>query len=107
MKNEQEELTVNAKIKDCGLFLWPDCNSWEVRIILELPGGGCSLTIPEEELINFARLFQDDMDIQNGVFLHNFEGRYIRVTFENRKAVAIYDLLDRECIVLDKESNNE
>jgi len=106
MKNEQEGLTVNAKITDCGLYLMPHYNSWIVKVIVELPGGGCILTIPEEELINFARLFQDDMNIEDGVFFHNFIGRYIRVTFENGKAVAIYDPLDRECVVLNKESNN-
>ena len=96
-----ENITVNAKIRECGLFYLTHYKTWEARAILELPGGGCILTIPENKFGEFVKLFQDDMNIEDGVFFHNFEGRYIRVTFENGKAVAIYDLLDRECVVLD------
>ena len=61
--------TINTEIVDCGL------------IYNAHYGTSWGITIPIDRLNKFVNIFPE-LDWENGEFIHNLKGKYIRITYD-------------------------
>lgn len=104
MKNEDKLSSdfrlENAKIEDIGLYYCGHGNTTYVSIILGGRGWGASVVMPENKVGRFVKMFDDEVDVENGVFLHELKGKPVRVMFDGKglssPVIGIGDILSNE-----------
>ena len=92
-------MLINAKIRKAGLYFNGHFNTYSIRIILDIRGGGAAVEIPVEKTEEFMSMFSDELDLENGVFVHDLKGvPVVLKTADNRysKIVAIGNILATE-----------
>ncbi len=92
-------MLVNAKIKKAGLYYNGHYRYSAIRLELETRGGGGSVEFPAEKVGQLMRLFNRELDLENGVFLNDLAG--LPVVLETsgdgyQTFVAIGDILANE-----------
>lgn len=69
--------TINTEIINCGLVYNAHYNTSEVKVY----GDAWGITIPIDRLREFVNIFPE-IDWENGEFIHNLKGKYIRITYD-------------------------
>ena len=72
-------MIVNAEIDEIGLYVITHYGVSYVSMILNFDGGRCQVRIPDEDLLKFVRNVFDYDIPEDGFFLHELEGKYVRV----------------------------
>lgn len=104
MKNEEKYLEnyrlENAKIEDIGLYYLGHGNMTYIRAVLGGRGWGVAIDIPEKKVGAFINMFKDEVDVENGLFLHELAGKPVRVMFDgpglSASVIGIGDILSNE-----------
>ena len=67
-------MLVNAKIKKAGLYYDGHFNCCSVGVELKTRGGGAIIRFPVEKTTEFMDMFDEELDLENGVFINDLEG---------------------------------
>lgn len=87
----------NARIRDIGLYYLGHGNVLSIKCDLEGRGWGATVTIPMEKVRKFIRMFQDDIDLEDGIYVHELVNAKVRVAQDkDRRVVALGDILAEE-----------
>ena len=95
--SDREWKLLNARISDIGLYYLGHGNVLSIKCDLEGRGWGATVTIPMEKVRKFIRMFQDDIDLEDGIYVHELVNAKVRVAQDkDRKIVALGDILAEE-----------
>lgn len=87
----------NAKIVEVGLYYIGHYRTAHIKIDLETRGGGACVTIPTNKIGEFLSIFEDDIDLEDGFYIHHLKGLPVRMLLdETRKIVAIGNILSED-----------
>ena len=100
---------INAKIKNAGLYYNGHYRHYTFRVELETRGGGASIEFPVERTEEFMEMFENDLDIENGVFASDLAGVPVVLGTEARfgKIIAIGNILADEDEFMDLTKDGE
>lgn len=86
----------NAKIDEIGMYVIPHYNAGYVAVILESDLGKREIRIPDEKVATLVRDIIDDVP-EDGAFLHELIGKYVRVKeYENGAPIALGHIINDE-----------
>lgn len=94
-------MLINAKIEQAGLHYNGYYKHCSIRIDLITRGGGASIELPVEWTKGLMEMFEDDLDLENGVFVSDLKGVPVVLkldgdnTYQGR-IVAIGNILSNE-----------
>ena len=87
----------NAKIEEAGLYYIGHYGTVNVKLDLETRGGGASVTIPIDKIEEFLSMFEDDIDLEDGFYIHHLRGFPVRMLLDGTgKITAIGDILSEK-----------
>ena len=87
----------NCKIKDAGLVFNAHFNVYYIQVELDFGGGGACITFPVDHAREFVSMFDDELDFEDGAYLHQLKGHPAVVqTDNNGKIIAIGSFLMKQ-----------
>lgn len=66
-------MLINAKIEEVGLYYNGHYRHYSLRIVLRTRGGGASIELPVDRTEEFMEMFEDELDLENGVFVSDLK----------------------------------
>ena len=68
-------MLVNAKIERAGLYYNGHYRHYSLRIVLKMMRGrGAFIELPIDRTEEFMEMFEDELDLENGVFVGDLKG---------------------------------
>ena len=104
-------MLINAKIEQAGLYFNGSYNRYCIRIVFRTRGGGASIELPVERTSELMSMFDDELDLENGVFVSDLEDIPVVLKLDGNneyggKIVAIGNILsnENEMLYIDQKS---
>lgn len=104
-------MMVNARIEQAGLYYNGHYRHYSLRIVLKTRGGGASIELPVDRTEELIEMFEDDLDLENGVFVGDLKDVpvVLKLDGDNEyqgRIVAIGNILasEDEMLYLDQKS---
>lgn len=99
-------MTINAKIEKAGLYYNGHYNHCAIRVELKTRGGGASIEFTIEKAKEFMDMFDEELDLENGVFINDLEGVPVVLKLDRdkefqSKIIAIRSILSSEDEMMD------
>lgn len=99
----------NARIECIGIYYNGHYNHYEIRVqIKTAKGGGATFGFPVEKTIEFMSMFDQELDLENGVYMNELVGVPVLIKIEGNdefgyggKITAIGNILMTEDELMD------